>query len=87
MITPRPQVLRAQLSRYAEACARMLEADTSENRRVLQDTSYTLCVTTGTDEIKEALAAADRLLSAEQSKAADGVPGADQGWDDQTLVA
>ncbi|MFJ6086791.1 DUF5133 domain-containing protein [Streptomyces sp. NPDC092369] len=87
MITPRPQVLRAQLSRYAEACARMLEADTPANRRTLEDAAYTLCVTTGTYEIKEALAAADRLLAEEQPNAAEGRPGADQDWDDQTLVA
>ncbi|MER6532294.1 DUF5133 domain-containing protein [Streptomyces sp. 900105755] len=63
MITPRPQVLRGLLARYAEACARVLEADTAARRRALQDIAYTLCVITGTCEVEDALAAADRLLA------------------------
>ncbi|MFE5033985.1 DUF5133 domain-containing protein [Streptomyces sp. NPDC056683] len=64
MITPRPQMLRGLLARHAEACVRVLEADTAASRHVLRDIAYTLCVVTGTSEIKDALAAADRLLAA-----------------------
>jgi hypothetical protein len=65
----------------------MLEADSSANRRALQDTAYTLCVITGTDEIKDALATADRLLTGERPNTPEGRPDLDEGRDDRTLVA
>ncbi|MEB3961586.1 DUF5133 domain-containing protein [Streptomyces kunmingensis] len=86
MITPHPQILRALLSRYAKARVQLVEDDTAANRRLLEDVAYTLCVTTGTREIKDALATAERLLAAEPSPT--GIrpaPGQEQA--DQTLVA
>lgn len=67
MITPRPQVLRALLAQYAEACVRVLEDDTPARRLVLRDTAYTLCVITGTGAIQDALAAADQVLAQQRS--------------------
>ncbi|MBW8792370.1 MAG: DUF5133 domain-containing protein [Streptomyces sp.] len=87
MITPPPQTLRALLARYAEACVRMLEADTAARRRVVQDTAYTLCVATGTCDIKDALAEADRLLAEGRSDASVRRPGAGRDQAGQTLVA
>ncbi|MET7683418.1 DUF5133 domain-containing protein [Streptomyces sp. NPDC005423] len=85
MITPHPRILRALLSRYAEACVRMLEDDTAATRHVLEDVSYTLCVTTGTSDVKEALAKADAMLAEERSGTAAGR--SCRGQADQTLVA
>ncbi|MFD5182188.1 DUF5133 domain-containing protein [Streptomyces sp. NPDC058372] len=63
MITPLPQLLRTLLSRYAQARISQFECDTAANRRALGDAAYTLCVTTGTRDIKEALYRADDLLA------------------------
>ncbi|MER6266685.1 DUF5133 domain-containing protein [Streptomyces sp900105755] len=86
VITPHTQMLRALLARYAEACARMLEHDTAATRGLLKDTAYTLCVVTGTCEIKDALATADRLLATEQSDAAARPDGASRDQAGQTLA-
>ncbi|WP_405849078.1 DUF5133 domain-containing protein [Streptomyces sp. NBC_01518] len=85
MITPHPQILRALLSRYADAWVRTHEADTAANRHLLNDVTYTLCVTTGTSDIKDALAKADALLAQERSGTVAGRPSG--GRTDQTLVA
>ncbi|MEV1021083.1 DUF5133 domain-containing protein [Streptomyces sp. NPDC050264] len=87
MITPHPQILRTLMSRYATARVRLIEDDTVANRRLLEDAAYTLCVTTGTCEIKDALAAADRFLTAAPSDAAARQPTAGQEQADQSLVA
>ncbi|MGY5053514.1 DUF5133 domain-containing protein [Streptomyces sp. 900105755] len=86
MITPHAQMLRALLARYAEACARVLEHDTAARRGILKDTAYRLCVVTGTCEIKDALATADRLLATEQSDAAARPDGASPDQAGQTLA-
>ncbi|MET7486638.1 DUF5133 domain-containing protein [Streptomyces sp. NPDC005538] len=70
MVTPPPRILRVLLARYAEACVRMLEHDTAARRNTLKDIANTLCVVTGTGEIKDALTTADRLLAEEQARAA-----------------
>ncbi|MET9494845.1 DUF5133 domain-containing protein [Streptomyces sp. NPDC006552] len=86
MITPHPQMLRALLSRYATARVQLVEADTLANRRLLEDVAYTLCVTTGTREINDALAAAEQILTARPvSTGSHPTPGQEQA--DQTLVA
>ncbi|MER7973311.1 DUF5133 domain-containing protein [Streptomyces sp. NPDC096080] len=72
MVTPLPHVLRALLARHAEACARRLEGDTTASRRALDDAGYTLCVTTGTRSVEEALARADVLLAAARGRHSDG---------------
>ncbi|MFC5724780.1 DUF5133 domain-containing protein [Streptomyces gamaensis] len=60
MLMPHPSVLRSLLERYTELAA----ADPSDAlvRRQTEDTAYTLCVTTGTRDIAEALVAAHRQL-------------------------
>ncbi|MFD4878585.1 DUF5133 domain-containing protein [Streptomyces sp. NPDC058420] len=67
MITAHPQVLRALLASYAEACVRSLEDDTPARRLHLRDIARTLCALTDTHEIKDALAAADRVLTETRS--------------------
>ncbi|MFJ9251036.1 DUF5133 domain-containing protein [Streptomyces sp. NPDC101776] len=62
MITPRHQVLRTLLSRYADARIMQFENDTAESRRRLDDMTHALCVTTGAHTIENALALADDLL-------------------------
>ncbi|OON82770.1 DUF5133 domain-containing protein [Streptomyces tsukubensis] len=69
MITPQPQILRALLARYADARIMQFENDTAANRSVLDDIAYTLCVTTGTCGIEEALATADDFLAGQQRAA------------------
>ncbi|MFJ8821039.1 DUF5133 domain-containing protein [Streptomyces sp. NPDC102467] len=87
MITPHPQILRTLVSRYATARVQLIDDDTVANRRLLEDAAYTLCVTTGTCEIEDALAAADRFLAATPTDAQARTPQAGQGQADQTLVA
>ncbi|WP_394428539.1 DUF5133 domain-containing protein [Streptomyces sp. SGAir0957] len=87
MITPHPQILRALLSRYATARVQLVENDTLANRRLLEDVAYTLCVTTGTREIEDALATAERFLTAVPADAAVAGTAAGQEQADQTLVA
>ncbi|MEU6394037.1 MULTISPECIES: DUF5133 domain-containing protein [unclassified Streptomyces] len=87
MITPHPQILRSLLSRYATARVQLVENDTLANRRLLEDVAYTLCVTTGTREIEDALATAERFLTVEPADAAVAGTAAGQEQADQTLVA
>lgn len=56
MLMPHPATLQRLIDRYEEL--RALDAAgaaTSEDRRRLEDTTYTLCVSTGTRDIGEAL--------------------------------
>ncbi|MBK3575644.1 DUF5133 domain-containing protein [Streptomyces sp. MBT65] len=69
MITPKPQVLRILLSRYAEARIMQFESDTAENRHRLDDMTHALCVTTGVHTIEHALALADDLLQEQRRSA------------------
>lgn len=62
MITPHSQVLRDLLSRYATARLAHQEDPGDSARRALEDVSYTLCITTATTDVTQALAAADLLL-------------------------
>ncbi|WP_328318285.1 DUF5133 domain-containing protein [Streptomyces sp. NBC_00388] len=62
MLTPDPQVLRTLLARYATARIALLEQDTPDGRRALEDVTYTLCVATSTRTIKDAILAADTAL-------------------------
>ncbi|MGY4979225.1 DUF5133 domain-containing protein [Streptomyces sp. 900105755] len=86
MITPHTQMLRTLLARYAEACARMLEHDTAARRGLLKDAAHALCLVTGTCEIRDALATADRLLATAPSDAAARRDGASRDQADQTLA-
>ncbi|MGW4440107.1 DUF5133 domain-containing protein [Streptomyces sp. NPDC004596] len=62
MLLPAEKELRSVLARFAEARFRHDLQPTGRSSRELEDTSYTLCVMTGTQSIDEALAAADALL-------------------------
>ncbi|GHH44289.1 DUF5133 domain-containing protein [Streptomyces candidus] len=62
MLVPDPKVLRALLTRYAETRFAHAQNPTPETQRALDDVSYTLCVTTSTNRVAAALAAADTLL-------------------------
>ncbi|MCZ4119973.1 DUF5133 domain-containing protein [Streptomyces sp. H39-S7] len=65
MLMPHPATLQRLINRYEEL--RALEAAgaaTSEDRRRLEDTTYTLCVSTGTRNIGDALRVAHRHCGA-----------------------
>ncbi|MFH8337033.1 DUF5133 domain-containing protein [Streptomyces sp. AM6-12] len=62
MLLPAEKEVRALLARYAEARFRHDLQPNGHSSRELEDTSYTLCVMTGTRTVEEALAAADALL-------------------------
>ncbi|SDJ36201.1 DUF5133 domain-containing protein [Streptomyces indicus] len=81
MLMPDPGFVRSLLSRYAELQMRCSERPDLKLRWQLDDVTYTLCVATGTRDIREALAVADRVLerSAQGTAAGDrsGGPAAD----------
>ncbi|MEV7684963.1 DUF5133 domain-containing protein [Streptomyces bungoensis] len=62
MLLPAEKELRAVLARFADARFRHDLQPTGHSSRELEDTSYTLCVMTGTQTVDEALVAADALL-------------------------
>ncbi|MEU3027857.1 DUF5133 domain-containing protein [Streptomyces incarnatus] len=74
MLLPAEKEVRALLARFAEARFRHDLQPSGRSSRELEDTSYTLCVMTGTRTVQEALAAADALLEQfrENRRAADG---------------
>ncbi|MGW7260607.1 DUF5133 domain-containing protein [Streptomyces sp. NPDC054834] len=59
---PAEKELRAVLARFAEARFRHDLHPTGYSSRELEDTSYRLCVMTGTQSVDQALIAADALL-------------------------
>lgn len=79
LLVPDPKVVRGLLTRYASLQIALAEIETPERERGLEDVSYTLCVTMGTRNVQEAIAAADALLVAGTRR--DGVqePDADGG--------
>ncbi|MEU9984701.1 DUF5133 domain-containing protein [Streptomyces sp. NPDC050856] len=66
MLKPDPQYVRTLLARYASARIALANNSDAEPmwERELEDVTYTLCVTTGTRSIGDALAAADEILAA-----------------------
>ncbi|MGW7412137.1 DUF5133 domain-containing protein [Streptomyces sp. NPDC054863] len=62
MLTPNSHVLRTLLARHASARMAFEELPSQATRLALADVTYTLCVTTSTTDIEQALAAADFLL-------------------------
>ncbi|MEV4438909.1 DUF5133 domain-containing protein [Streptomyces sp. NPDC049577] len=60
MLMAHPAVLRNLVERYA-ALGAADQADATV-RRQIEDTAYTLCVSTGTRRVEDALAAAEELL-------------------------
>ncbi|HET6859724.1 MAG TPA: DUF5133 domain-containing protein [Streptomyces sp.] len=65
---PDPKVLRVLLSRYATARLAHEEYPSETTRLALEDVTYTLCVTTATPDIRDALAAADLILEAQAAR-------------------
>lgn len=60
MLMPDPKALRSLLARYADL--RIAAPKNDENRRALDDVTYTLCVMTATSTVVDALERADALL-------------------------
>ncbi|MGV2914925.1 DUF5133 domain-containing protein [Streptomyces alfalfae] len=58
-----PDILTDLLTRYESLRALFAEENASEARQRLEDTSYTLCVATGTRDIGSALTAARQHLA------------------------
>ncbi|MEK8143163.1 DUF5133 domain-containing protein [Streptomyces sp. M10(2022)] len=62
MLLPMPGDPRAVRSRYADAVIEDERRSTLDTVRRREDTAYTLCVMTGVNDVRRALAAADALL-------------------------
>ncbi|WP_121750919.1 DUF5133 domain-containing protein [Streptomyces sp. E2N166] len=63
MILPAEKELRAVLARFAQARIEHDLCPTGHTSRVLEDTTYTLCVMTGARTVDQALLTADTLLA------------------------
>ncbi|MFE1027072.1 DUF5133 domain-containing protein [Streptomyces sp. NPDC058818] len=63
MILPAEKELRAVLARFAQARIDHDLCPTGRTSRVLEDTTYTLCVMTGARTVDQALLTADALLA------------------------
>ncbi|MFD3793550.1 DUF5133 domain-containing protein [Streptomyces californicus] len=76
MLTPSPDVMRTLLARYNELQLRHSQDSDYELPRSLEDVTYTLCVSTGTRTVHDALLAADSILrkAASEEEAAAGIP-------------
>lgn len=59
---PHPMTIRTLLERYNCLQLRHEQDPSDDARRKLEDVTYTLCVSTGTLTIRDALAAADLVL-------------------------
>ncbi|GAA2252053.1 DUF5133 domain-containing protein [Streptomyces ruber] len=70
MLKPHPVILRKLVEEYEELTAQTAhegeERDGRANSRRAQDLAYTLCVSTGTRDVRRALEEAHRLLAAAQ---------------------
>ncbi|MFC8592857.1 DUF5133 domain-containing protein [Streptomyces atroolivaceus] len=64
MLMANPATLRNLVKRYETLRSTHARLGTSESSRQLEDVSYTLCVTTGTRTVPDALAAAAAQLRA-----------------------
>ncbi|MFJ8922772.1 MULTISPECIES: DUF5133 domain-containing protein [unclassified Streptomyces] len=77
MLMANPATLRNLVKRYETLRSAHARLGTSESSRQLEDVSYTLCVTTGTRTVPDALAAAAVQLRAVPAAASLGpAPGA-----------
>ncbi|MFF8554067.1 DUF5133 domain-containing protein [Streptomyces sp. NPDC015501] len=76
MLIPSPEAMRTLLARYNELQLRHSQDSDYELQRSLEDVTYTLCVSTGTRTVHDALLAADTILrrSAAEEEAASGAP-------------
>ncbi|MFB6933823.1 DUF5133 domain-containing protein [Streptomyces chartreusis] len=71
MLTPHPAILRRLVEEYEALMAHKGEVPDAGRRRELrvQDLAYTLCVSTGTREVGQALARARDMLAAAREPA------------------
>nr|WP_095757805.1 DUF5133 domain-containing protein [Streptomyces xinghaiensis] len=77
MLMAHPDVLRELVDRYTTLQALAGSGEPGpELRRRLEDTAYTLCVSTGTRTVDRALAEARRRLASAPGPAAPAVPDA-----------
>ncbi|MFB8757392.1 DUF5133 domain-containing protein [Streptomyces nigra] len=71
MLTPHPTLLRRLVDEYEALMARQDPGEGHGRRDVrAQDLAYTLCVSTGTREVGQALETARHLLAASMDEAA-----------------
>ncbi|MGW2386941.1 DUF5133 domain-containing protein [Streptomyces sp. NPDC001658] len=73
MLIPRPGFLRELVEAYEALAAEEAAAGRTEPSPRARDLAYTLCVSTGTRDVRPALETARRLLAAAQ----EGEPGQD----------
>jgi hypothetical protein len=64
MLTPHPDMLKSLLERYETLRALHAANPTPDLRQRMNDTAYTLCVTTGTRDVDTAVVIARRQLDA-----------------------
>ncbi|MBK3606908.1 DUF5133 domain-containing protein [Streptomyces sp. MBT54] len=69
MLTPSPDAMRTLLARYNDLQLRHSQDSDYELQRSLEDVTYTLCVSTGTRTVHDALLAADA-----EEEAVAGIP-------------
>ncbi|MER6631191.1 DUF5133 domain-containing protein [Streptomyces sp. NPDC000987] len=74
MLVPHPTVLRKLVDEYEALLAEETRTGTGRPDRRAQDVAYTLCVSTGTRDVRHALEAARRLLAAETRPRPSAVP-------------
>jgi acyl transferase domain-containing protein len=67
---PDAKTLRTLLARFADARLAHTRQSRPGTEEELRDIAYTLCVMTGTREVREALAVADQLLARAELPAA-----------------
>ncbi|MDX3853981.1 DUF5133 domain-containing protein [Streptomyces sp. AK02-01A] len=63
MLMAHPAILRNLVKQYEALQVLHAETDSFETRRRLEDITYTLCVSTGTRVVEDALAVAERQLA------------------------
>ncbi|MFE2070885.1 DUF5133 domain-containing protein [Streptomyces sp. NPDC059467] len=79
LVVPDPKVVRTLLTRYASVRIALAESEGRERVRELEDVSYTLCITMGTRNVHEAIAAADTLLVARAGQSGVQEPDSEDG--------
>ncbi|WP_406431220.1 DUF5133 domain-containing protein [Streptomyces sp. NBC_00631] len=79
LVVPDPKVVRRLLTRYACLRIALAESEGRGSARELEDVSYTLCVTMGTRNVHEAIAAADTLLVARAGRGGVQEPDGEEG--------
>ncbi|MGW0841660.1 DUF5133 domain-containing protein [Streptomyces sp. NPDC002787] len=67
MLMPHPATLRRLVEEYESLMAHGGEQSDLQTARRAQDLAYTLCVSTGTRDVRQALEAARRQLAAAQA--------------------